>query len=100
MKHVHKFRKGRGSVDVCACGRFRHNEKAGPAIVEQKQMKDVIISNHGSIMLFALLSERAREWVDENVSENRQFLGGSLAVEPRYAADLAQGMIDAGLVVE
>ena len=37
-KHVHEYRKGRGSVDVCDCGRFRHNEKAGAAIVEQQTM--------------------------------------------------------------
>ena len=35
-KHIHDFRAGRGSVDICECGRFRHNEKAGPAIVEQQ----------------------------------------------------------------
>ena len=33
-KHIHNFRVGRGSVDVCDCGKFRHNEKAGPAITE------------------------------------------------------------------
>ena len=33
-KHIHNYRKGRGSVDVCDCGKFRHNEKAGPAIEE------------------------------------------------------------------
>ena len=36
MKHTHTFKPGRGSVDVCACGQFRHNAKAGPAIVEQR----------------------------------------------------------------
>jgi hypothetical protein len=35
MSHIHDYKPGRGSVDVCACGRFRHNETAGPAIVEQ-----------------------------------------------------------------
>jgi len=34
-KHTHVYRRGRSSVDVCICGRFRHNEKAGPAIVVQ-----------------------------------------------------------------
>ena len=34
-KHTCSFKPGRGSVDVCKCGRFRHNAKAGPFIVEQ-----------------------------------------------------------------
>ena len=33
MSHTHEYRPGRGNVDVCNCGRFRFNEKAGPAIV-------------------------------------------------------------------
>ena len=32
--HTHNYLKGRGNVDVCNCGRFRFNEKAGPPIVE------------------------------------------------------------------
>ena len=34
--HTCKFKPGRGSVDVCACGKFQHNAKAGSAIVEQR----------------------------------------------------------------
>lgn len=60
---------------------------------------DVLIENHGSLMLFRLLTPEAIKWVDENVSEDAQFFGGGLCVEPRYAQDLAQGMIDAGLTV-
>lgn len=67
----------------------------------QKKQIDVAVSNHGSVFLFALLSEQARDWVSENVqAEGWQFFGGSLAVEPRMAFDLAQGMINAGLEVE
>lgn len=62
---------------------------------------DVAVSNHGTVFLFALLTDRAREWVDENVqAEGWQFFGGSLAVEPRMARDLAQGMLNDGLEVE
>jgi hypothetical protein len=60
---------------------------------------DVSIENHGSLFLFRLLTPAATEFVDENVSEDAQFLGNALAVEPRCAQDLAQGMIDAGLAV-
>ena len=35
MSHTHEYRKGRGNIDNCSCGRFQFNEKAGPPIVEQ-----------------------------------------------------------------
>jgi hypothetical protein len=37
--------------------------------------------------------------VDENVSDEAQFFGGSLMVEPRYAENLVQGMLNDGLEV-
>lgn len=64
-----------------------------------KRTPDVSIENHGSIMLFRLLTPAATEFVDEHVSEDAQFFGGALCVEPRYAQDLAEGMIEAGLAV-
>ena len=60
---------------------------------------DVSIENHGSLILFRLLTPAATDFVDENVSEDAQFLGNALAVEPRYAQNLAEGMIEAGLAV-
>jgi hypothetical protein len=36
VKHTHVYRKGRGNVDVCECGRFQFNEKAGAPIEEQR----------------------------------------------------------------
>lgn len=99
-KHVCIYRVGRGSVDVCRCGRFRHNEKAGPFIVAKEKVVDVSVSNHGSVILFAPLTDKAREWINDNVqAEGWQFFGGSLAVEPRFAFELTQGMKDAGLEV-
>lgn len=60
---------------------------------------DVEVSNHGSVFLFALLTEAARDWVRENVSEEHMMFGSSLAVEPRFALDLANGMKESGLKV-
>ena len=37
--HVCNYRPGRGSVDVCACGRFKHNAKAGEPIVEVAKLE-------------------------------------------------------------
>lgn len=63
---------------------------------EVMALLDVEISNDGSIYLFTLKSPQAREWVEDNVSEP-QYFAGRLVVEARYAVDLAQGMLDAGL---
>jgi hypothetical protein len=61
---------------------------------------DVRIVGGGSVFLFILLTDDAREWVDAYVSDDRVMFGGGIAVEHRYAASLAAGMVDAGLVLE
>ena len=62
--------------------------------------QDISVENHGSVMTFQPLTPVGQDWIDENVeSEDWQWLGGRLAVEPRCARDLAQGMLDAGLTV-
>ncbi len=58
---------------------------------------DVRIINGSSVFLFVLLTDRAREWVDEWVSEDRMMFGRGLAVEHRYAAALAAAMQSDGL---
>ena len=60
---------------------------------------DVQVINHGSLFAFELLTAEARAWVDEKVSDDAQFFGGALICEPRYAQELAQGMLNDGLVV-
>ena len=60
---------------------------------------DVEISNQGTIFLFFLISQEAREWVQENVAEPLWF-GNALACEARYAPELAYGMITGGLICE
>lgn len=60
---------------------------------------DVQVVNNGSLFAFHLFSESAREWVADNVSDEAQFFGNALMVEPRYAFDLATGMQNDGLEV-
>lgn len=66
---------------------------------EQKTV-DVRVDNHGSIFLFEPLTPAATNWISENVDEQAQWFAGALAVEHRYAQDLASGMMADGLVVE
>lgn len=62
---------------------------------------DVQITNNGSIFSFRLMTQAAKDWVEENVqTESYQFMGSTLHVEHRYARDLAAGMQEAGLEIE
>lgn len=61
-------------------------------------MPDVQVENRGTILLFRPLTTVGREWLDENTDGT--WFGGALAVEPRYAEDLAEGIQTDGLEVE
>jgi hypothetical protein len=61
-------------------------------------MADFTVTNHGSIILVKPLSEAAKAWLAENVSDEALWhFNGALAVEPRFIEDLLDGMLDAGL---
>jgi hypothetical protein len=57
---------------------------------------DIQVENHGTILLFRPQTDAAREWLTAHVDSEAQWFGGALVVEPRYAADLAQGLEDEG----
>lgn len=61
------------------------------------QTIDISVENHGSIFLFTPHTQQASDWISENVSDDSQWFGNSLAVEARYAQDLANGMQSDGL---
>lgn len=61
---------------------------------------DVEVENHSTIYLFRPLTPRGFEWIDQFVQpESWQWFGDAVAVEHRYADDLRQGMLSAGLEV-
>jgi hypothetical protein len=57
-------------------------------------MKDFSIENHGTIFLFRMNTPAAQSWVAENAQSDAQFFGDALVCEPRYAHDLALGIIE------
>lgn len=62
---------------------------------------DVTVSGGGTIYLFHLESDTARDWVDDQVQlEGWQWLGRAFAVEHRYVGALIEGMLADGLRVE
>jgi hypothetical protein len=65
-----------------------------------KETPDVLVENAGSVFTFCPQTAQAKSWIDENVAtEPWQWFGHVLCVEHRYAAGLASGMRDAGLVL-
>lgn len=67
----------------------------------QQKPPDVLVSNEGTVFLFNPITPAAQEWFADNVtSEPWQWFGTTLVVEHRYALGLAQGLRDAGLVLQ
>jgi hypothetical protein len=60
---------------------------------------DFRVENHGTIFLFTATNTDALEHLRNNVSEEAQWLGNSLAVEHRYAVDLAAALQAEGFTV-
>lgn len=58
---------------------------------------DFNIRNEGTIVLFTPNTDRAKQWIAENVAEDSSWLGPALVVEHRYAGPLLEGIINAGM---
>lgn len=56
---------------------------------------EVLLRDEGTIILFIPMTEEALSWLEENTVDGPWF-SGALAVERRYAPDLAAGMEGAG----
>jgi hypothetical protein len=63
-------------------------------------MVDFQFENHGSIILCTPQNEGAKEHLIENLGDEAQWLGDSVAVEPRYILDLVEGLRSNGYVCE
>jgi hypothetical protein len=60
-------------------------------------MPDFLITDHGSIIMIAPVSDGALVWLDENVaSEPWQWLGSALCVDHHCAGDLIDAIATAG----
>lgn len=62
---------------------------------------DFQFTNHGSIITVTPLTERAKEFIEQNVSvESWQYFGNAIALDRRCARDLAGVMVDEGFSVQ
>ena len=61
-------------------------------------MPDVLIENHGSIVLLRPQNETGRQWLADNLLDP-MFFGPGAVVEPRYVAPIVEGMGEDGIEV-
>ncbi|TXH48010.1 MAG: hypothetical protein E6Q97_26075 [Desulfurellales bacterium] len=61
---------------------------------------DFVIAGHGSIVLLTPVSREAEEWLAEAVSSDAPRWGRGLAVEPRYVAEIVNGIVSDGLTID
>jgi len=62
---------------------------------------DATLASYRAIVLISPNSPAAVQWLEDNVAaESWQWIGGALAVDSRYMADIVSGMRDCGLTIE
>jgi len=60
---------------------------------------DFVCENHGSIFLLYPLSRAAFDWIDSNLSPDRQLFGDAFAIEAKFIWDILLGIQDSELTV-
>jgi hypothetical protein len=63
---------------------------------------DFALANHGSLFLLRPLNASAKTWMNEHLpmdSEETQFWGEAIVIEPRYVSPIVDGIIADGLVL-
>lgn len=62
-------------------------------------MTDFLLVDNGSVVLLTPLSKAAKQWIEENISDDSTWFGRSLAIEPRYVDDILNGITNSNLEV-
>jgi hypothetical protein len=60
---------------------------------------DFAVANHGTIVLLQPLTRAANEWIAANLPADRLHYAGAVVIEPRYLADIVDGLRNDGLTV-
>ena len=59
---------------------------------------DVEVANNGSFFTFLPITPRAIEWFDKNTPDATRY-NNSIAVDHRYARDIADALVNEGMVL-
>lgn len=70
------------------------------AAAAPERVLDFTVQNEGTIFLLQPLTVAAREWVNDNLPEQRLVYGTAVVVEHRYIFDIVVGIKRDGLEVE
>lgn len=60
---------------------------------------DFTVQGGGTVYLLCPITDKAEEWIEENIPEDAQKLGVNVAVEHRYIEDIIEGIRADGLTV-
>lgn len=64
----------------------------------EREEFDILVQDHGSIMLVIPQNQDAKDWFRDHVAE-MQTLGPAVAVEPRFIFPLLDGIEEAGFTL-
>jgi hypothetical protein len=78
--------------------RWFKTEQAAQAALDLAQ-NDLLVQDHGSIVLLRGNSEAGRAWIAEHIPSDAQWWSGAVVVEPRYIGAIVDGAIADGLAV-
>jgi hypothetical protein len=67
----------------------------------QNAAPDFLIENHGSLFFLRPLSQSAREWIEENISQTDSFQPHwpTILIEHRYISDIIRGLVEEGWMI-
>jgi hypothetical protein len=60
---------------------------------------DILIENHGSILLLRPTSSSGLDWLEANIQPDAVTFGDAVVCEPRYVSDIVRGARADGLAV-
>lgn len=70
-----------------------------PKTIIVQEKPDLVIANHGSIVLLSAETLAGQEWINEHIPDDALTFCGAIVVEPRYIDDIAEGAQADGLAV-
>ena len=63
-------------------------------------MTDFTIQNEGTILILIPVSAAADIWIAEHIPDDSMRWGAGVVVEPRYMADIVDGILSDSMTVE
>jgi hypothetical protein len=62
-------------------------------------MYDFKFANHGNLALLTPTSSNAADWCEVHLPSDATRWGEAFVIEPRYASDILEGIVDDGMAI-